>query len=430
LLGSAARVAALSAFTGIALLVQESALAFRFGVSDSLAAFQVSFLWISLLWNVLAGGTLLQVLVPTYAWARTHLGADAAAETVAALSRWLLFAMIVIAGALAFIVPAFYATGATGLTPATARLSGVLFALMAPTFVLQALAAIVQARLNVDGRYGFAAFTPVFVPIAATAATLLGGSEYGVLAPALGIVGGQALQSAALLAVAPAPRDLLLRRSARAPQVGALRTFFSEYGLVVGAALSLSFILWVDQAAAGHLGHEAIAQLAYANRPVFLFTAFATVAVANVALAGFAEQAAQRKHAVLKRQLTRGMTWIAALSAIILPIWGLFATELVALLYERGAFSAADTAAVASAHQWAIAQIPFYLVATLAWRMLNALRANGLVLGATAACSLLNWLLVIPLSEAAGIRGILAGTATAFAVWAATLVIGVRRLLQ
>ena len=75
LLGNATRVAALSALTGIALLVQESALAYRFGISDALAAFQVAFLWVSLLWNVLAGGTLLQVLVPSNVWARTHLGA-------------------------------------------------------------------------------------------------------------------------------------------------------------------------------------------------------------------------------------------------------------------------------------------------------------------------------------------------------------------
>jgi len=90
LLGRATRVAVLSAFTGIALLLQESALAYRFGVSDTLAAFQVSFLWVSLLWNVLAGGTLLQVLVPTYAWARSHLGAEAAIDTIATLSVWLI----------------------------------------------------------------------------------------------------------------------------------------------------------------------------------------------------------------------------------------------------------------------------------------------------------------------------------------------------
>src|SRR5688572_12600764 len=152
-------------------MLQEGALAYRFGVSDSLAAFQIAFLWISLLWNVLAGGTLLQVLIPTYVWARSHLGAEAASKALAALSGWLLAAMTLIAVALAFAVPLLYDSPLVGLSSPTAKLAGILFAAMAPTLVLQGLGAMAQARLNMEGRFALPAFTPIFSPVAAVAAT-------------------------------------------------------------------------------------------------------------------------------------------------------------------------------------------------------------------------------------------------------------------
>src|SRR5262249_30183966 len=205
--------------------------------------------------------------------------------------------------------------------------------------------------------------------------------------------------------------------------------FFTSYAMVVGAAFLLAGISWVDQVAAAHLGTHAVAHLAYANRPVLLFAAFVTVAVANVALAGFTERAAKSDYARLKAQLRCGIWWIAAISAVALPLWGALSEPIVRLLYERGAFSAADTAAIGALQRWSLAQIPFFLVATLAWRMLNALRANATVLTATAVCFALNAALVVPLSGFAGVKGILAGTSAAFAVWAVVLVVSLERRL-
>lgn len=430
LLGNAARVGALSGLVGLALLVQEAALAYQFGLSTPLAAFQVAFLWISMLWNVLAGGTLVQVLVPTHVWARAQLGAASAADAVAALSAWVIVIMVLLAGAIAVLVPALYASPASGLGSEAGALAGLLFAAMAPTLVLQAVTAVAQARLNVEGRFALAAFTPTFSPIAAAAATIAFGERHGVLAPTLGIIAGQLLQAAVLIVASSGRIVFRLRAMVPLAHLPAVRSFFGSYALVVGAALSLSGVFWFDQAVAARLGAEAIAQLAYANRPVYLFCAFATVAVANVALAGFAENAASRDHAMLEKQLRRGIVLILAGSAVVLPLWGLFAREIVSVLYERGAFSSQDTASVSALQPWAIAQIPFYLVATLAWRILNALRANGIVLAATLGCCAANAVLVVPLAELAGVRGIFAATTVALASWAIVLVVATRRLLR
>lgn len=191
LIKNATRVAVMSGIVGITLLVQESVLAFRFGVSEALAAYQVVFLWVSLLWNVLAGGTLLAVLVPSYIWARAHLGVEAASTAFASLSGWLLALSILVSVGLALAVPLFYESPLSGLAGAEAALAATLFAAMAPTLTLQTLTAVAQARLNVDGRFALAAITPVFSPLAAAAATLAFADSIGVLAPACGILVGR-----------------------------------------------------------------------------------------------------------------------------------------------------------------------------------------------------------------------------------------------
>jgi putative peptidoglycan lipid II flippase len=290
--------------------------------------------------------------------------------------------------------------------------------------------AIAQARLNVDGRFALAAFTPLFPPLAAAAATLAFATDLGVFAPAAGVLAGQVLQALILIAALPGHQKVRLRGITLVTHLPAVRAFFLNYGLLVGAALMLGGVSWVDQAVAAHLGSDAVAHLAYANRPVFLFAAFATIAVANVALPGFTEYAARRNHNALRTQLTHGVLWIAAMSVIALPAWGLLTPQIVALLYERGAFSATDTATVSALQRWSLGQIPFYLVAALAWRMLNALQANGFVLAVTAACFAINLALTVPLAAMFGVRGILAGTILAFAIWCLVLVIGVRRRLR
>lgn len=430
LAGNALVVGLFSSVVGIGLLLQEATLAYRFGVSEALAAFQIAFLWISLLWNVLAGGTLLQVLIPAEVWARSHLGMEGARRQLAMLSGQMLVVMAATALVLALAVPSLYGLRFSGIDGRTAALAGTLFVAMVPTLVLQALSAIAQSRLNVEGRFGLPAVTPVLSPLGAVIATLAFGKEAGVYAPAAGIVAGQILQSLVLALALPPGQRISLRHRQENRETPAAHGFFASYGLVVGAAFLLAGISWVDQAAAAHLGPEAVAHLAYANRPVFLFAAFATVAVANVALAGFTEHAARSDYARLKAQLRRGIGWIMAISVVALPLWGAMTEPIVGLLYERGAFSPADTAAVGSLQRWSLAQIPFFLVATLAWRMLNALRANATVLAATAACFALNAALVVPLVKLGGVKGILAGTTGAFAIWALILVLALRRRLN
>lgn len=430
LLGNAFRVAAISGLVGISLLLQESALAYRFGVSDSLAAFQVAFLWVSQLWNVLAGGTLLAVLVPAFVWARANLGPESASIAFSVLSGRLLVLAAVASAVLAIAVPALYKSPVSGLPTREAELAAMLFATMAPSFALQALSWIAQVRLNVEGRFALAAFTPAFSPLAAVVATLAFADRVGVLAPALGILAGQVLQTAVLMLALPRHHRLRLRDVFSTSDSAPIRVFFQDYFLLVAAALLLSGVFWVDQATAARLGAESIARLAYANRPVLLFTAIATVAVANVALPNFTEYAAIRNRAELRGQLGRIALWLVAISVIALPIWALLAPQIVAILYQRGAFSALDAERVSDVQRWAIMQIPFYLLAVLAWRMLNALKANGVIVVGTAACFLVNLVLNPPLASAWGERGILAATSIAFAVWALMLVVALRKRLN
>ncbi len=428
--GSSVRVAVISGLVGIALLLQESVLAYRFGVSQALAAFQVAFLWVSLLWNVLAGGTLLAVLIPSLVWARANPDPGSPSAAFTALSGRLLVLSALVSAGLAVVVPILYRSPVSGLPTPEADLAAMLFATMVPSLVLQTVSSIAQARLNVDSRFALAAFAPALPPLAAAAATLMFADRFSVLAPAVGILLGQFLWAATLVLALPRRRRLRLRDIVSTPDSARVRMFFRDYALLVAAALLLSGVFWADQATAAHLGAESIARLAYANRPVLLFSAIATIAVANVALPGFAEHAAKGNRPELRRQLGRIALWLGAISVVALPLWALMAPQIIAILYQRGAFSALEVERVADVHRWAITQVPFYLLGVLAWRMLNALKANGVIVIGTAVCFLLNLALNPPFASAWGEGGILAATSVAFAVWAFILVVALRRRLS
>src|SRR5262249_52077734 len=208
----------------------------------ALAAFQIAFLWISLLWNVLAGGTLLQVLIPAEVWARSHLGVEGARGRLAMLSGRLLVAMAATMLLLGVAVPSFYSVRFSGLQGQTATLAGTLFVAMVPTLILQSVSAMAQARLNVEGRYGLAAVTPVLSPLGGVVATLAFGTEAGVYAPAAGIIAGQLLQSLVLMLALPPGQGLRLRQRQAELKPPPAHAFFTSYAMVVGAAFLLAGI--------------------------------------------------------------------------------------------------------------------------------------------------------------------------------------------
>jgi peptidoglycan biosynthesis protein MviN/MurJ (putative lipid II flippase) len=140
----------------------------------------------------------------------------------------------------------------------------------------------------------------------------------------------------------------------------------------------------------------------------------------------FAEAAAQdvrTVHAMARK-------WVAVMLglgvAVALAGW-LLAEPGVRLLFERGAFGPASTAAVAGTLRFAVLQVPFYFAGLVLVSVLSTLRLYGqIAVGAAfnlAIKLVVGWWLV----RHAGLPGLVLSTALMYALSAAWLALAVRR---
>jgi peptidoglycan biosynthesis protein MviN/MurJ (putative lipid II flippase) len=139
-------------------------------------------------------------------------------------------------------------------------------------------------------------------------------------------------------------------------------SFWNGFGIVLAGQVLISFAAVVDPFFAAHLAPGSIATLNYANRLLALILGLGATAINRATLPVFSSgqtlgsASAQRvaKHWV-------HLLFVLGIAAMVIG-W-LIAHWTVALLFERGAFTAADTAAVAGVLRFGLAQLPFYFSA-------------------------------------------------------------------
>ena len=128
--------------------------------------------------------------------------------------------------------------------------------------------------------------------------------------------------------------------------------------MLAGQAL-LSVGTVVDQVFAAHIGAGSIATLSYANRIVALVLGLGATVVSRATLPVFSQAHAKGSPRVSRM----AMHWAQLLfglgvAALIVSWW--LAPMGVRILFERGAFTARDTQAVAEVLRYALFQVPFF----------------------------------------------------------------------
>ena len=198
------------------------------------------------------------------------------------------------------------------------------------------------------------------VPALVILATVLMLPGAGIESLVWATVGGFAVHGVSL-AIALARRGAL-----EPPRVSFTSTewplFWRGFGVMFAGQALISWVGIIDQLFAAHLGTGAIATLGYANRILALILGLGATAVSRATLPVFA-----RAHAQGNPQLGH----LVKFWALLLFLLGVVAMVLgwwlgpwaIKWLFERGAFTAADTAVVAQVFRFGLAQLPFYFAA-------------------------------------------------------------------
>ena len=400
-------------------LVREQALAFLFGAGNEMDAFNVAFRIPNLFRDLFAEGAMSAAFVPAFT-RRLALEGRAQAwrlgnhviNVLLVLTLALVVAGVVFARPLVMLFASDYAA-VPGKIELTVELTRVIF----PFLTLVALAAACMGMLNSLHRFFLPALSPAMFNVAtiACAIALVPVMPIMALPPIMAIaigalIGGMgqvALQWPALRREGFRYRPVLDTRDRDMRQVLVLM----GPGLVGLAAVQVN--LFVNTVLATGQGTGAVSWLNYAFRLMYMPIGLFGVSVATAALPTLSRQAAERDLAAMRRTVSSGLRMMLMLNVPATAGLIALAWPIIALIFQHGSFTRADTSATAAALACYAPGLVGYSVVRFAVPAFYALHDSRTPVAVSVVTMLLNVALNIALVRVIGYAGLALGTAVA-----------------
>jgi peptidoglycan biosynthesis protein MviN/MurJ (putative lipid II flippase) len=402
---------------------KEMAVAYRYGISDVVDAYQFTLTLANWLPVTLVGAFSV-VLIP--ALVRSRQGdAGGHGRFLGELLGWTLGLGLLIAALLVFVWPLVLRVAGQGLSPVVRDMSSLLILGFAPAALFTVWSGLSAARLRAHERHinTLLDSLPALMILVWVLAAPAGA---GVMPLLWGTVLGYALQSfwQDRLARRADGVPARLRLSRGAPQWSSLA---AAAGIMLVGQLAMSFVGPIDQYTAAQLGQNANATLGYAARLLSLMIGLGAASVGRAALPVLADIQARGDAAHARAMALKWSFAMLGIGAIVVLLGWWLAPWLVALLFERGAFTAQNTVAVAQVLRWGLLQLPFFFGVLILVQLLASQNRYGWM----AAIAVLNFLIKAGmnavLAPRMGVAGIMLATSVMYALsYAAYLVLALR----
>ncbi|RIJ03011.1 hypothetical protein DXK93_13590 [Achromobacter sp. K91] len=337
--------------------IKEMAVAYRYGVSDAVDAYQFTMTMATWL-PVTIVGVLSVVLIPVLVRLRR---ADVAERNlfIRELQGWVGAAGIALALLTWFAWPQVVGVLGQGLSARVGDMTGQLLVAFAPVSALLLVAGISAARLRAQERHVNTLLDSV--PAVATLAwVMLAASADGVGPLLWGTLVGYAIQTVWLAWLAARAdggfwgAPWLTLQSPHWPEL------LGAAGVMLIGQVAMSFVGPLDQYAAANLGANANATLGYASRLLSLVLGIGAVSVGRAALPVLADVQARGDTARARGMALKWSVLMVAAGAVAVAVGWILAPWGVSVLFQRGAFTAENTQAVAHVFRWGLLQLPFY----------------------------------------------------------------------
>ena len=374
-------------------LVRQVVFSHYFGTGPEMDAYVAAMRIPDMLFLVVAGGALGSAFIPVFTARLTHKEQAKAWSLASAIINLLL--LIIIPLTLAAMLTAPWLVQhfiAPALSPAIQTRTVFLMRVMLLSPAIFGVSGVVMGILNAHQHFLLPALAPLLYNLSIIGGALWGGNTgLGTMGPAIGMVGGALCH---LGVQVPG----LLRFSARyTPTLGledaAVRTVGRLMAPRVLGVAVVQINMVITTALASGLGQGAISALDYAWRLMLLPQGIFAQAVGTAAFPTLSAQAARGELGELRRTLNM---LIRTLIAIVLPATAgliLLGRPLIALIFERGAFSTASTREVSVALAFfALGLLGHSLIEILA-RAFYALQDTWAPAGAAAGAMGINLLL-------------------------------------
>ena len=400
-------------------LVRDQVLAFFFGAGDAMDAFRIAFRLPNVLRDLFAEGALSAAFVPTFTRALAT-GDRAAAWRLASnvITVLLLISSAVIVAGILFADPLvrMYAQGfrdVPGKIELTIRLTRIMF----PFLAMVATAAVMMAMLNALHHFFIPALSPAMFNVATIVCAVIAVplSQHLGIEPIVAIAAGTLIGGVGqLLLQWPALR----REGFRYRPVFDVRDpWLRDIGrLMIPGVAGLAAVqinLLVNSWLAAGLGTGAVSWLDYAFRLMYMPIGLFGISIATASLPTISAHAADRNDPGVRRAVSSGLRMMLMLNVPATVGLIVLATPIVRLIFERGRFTAADTAATAAALMCYAPGLIGYSAVKLVSPAFYALGNSRIPAIASAASVAFNIVINLVLVRSLGHRGLALGTAAA-----------------
>jgi putative peptidoglycan lipid II flippase len=372
-------VGGFTALVNLVATLKELVVAHLFGTGDALDALLIALLLPSLASNVIAG-SFSGAIVPALVHIRESQDYEGMKRLFSNVMVGGTLLLLFVSLLLALTASLLLGVLGSGFDPEKQALTRSLFFMLLPILLISGLGTVWAAVLNAYERFALAAVAPIMIPLMGIVFLFSMGQVWGVYALAAGTVAGF-IAEVALLAWGVRHQGLILlpRWYGFDP---VLKRVAKQYVPMVVGALVMSCVGLVDQSMAAMLGPGSVSSLSYGNKIVALILGIGSLSVGTAVFPYFSRLVAVKDWSGLRRTV-KGYGILTLLLTV--PItFGLiyFSKPLIRVLFERGAFTPADTAVVGDIQIFLLLQIPFYLLSILMVRLFSSLNKNSILMHA------------------------------------------------
>jgi putative peptidoglycan lipid II flippase len=344
--------------------VRDAMVAALLGAGPVADAFLVAFQAVNVVRRLLTEGALNAALIP--AWLRIHdaEGPVAAAAFAGRVLGTISAALLVTAGLIGLLMPVVI----TALAPGFAETEKLQFAvldgrLMLPYLAFAGPATVMMALLNARGRYVLTAFSPLLFNVTLILAMIVlvfrnkdAADSAVVIAATVGVAG---LVQLLILVLRPGGNRMAtpLRVAFDPP----MRNFFGKAipGMIAGSGPQL---LLVGGAIVASASPSAVSWLYFANRLIELPLGIVGVATGAVLVPELTRSLRAADHETLAHAESRGLELAVGLALPATLGLIVLGKPVVRMLFEHGAFTAADAAGTTQALVWLALGLPAHVL--------------------------------------------------------------------
>jgi putative peptidoglycan lipid II flippase len=411
------RAALVVGFLGLiakmAATLKELIIARSFGRGDEVDAFLIAFVLPAFVLNI-GMSALGAALVPVFVETRQKFGAEPANELLANIMLLGSGALIAVAALLGLFAPLYLPLLGHSFPAAKLGLTRELLYLLLPWIIFSGIATLVAAVLNASEKFAVPAATPFLTSSVTIGIVLLGSHRWGIFTLAVGAVTGSLLEAILLL-------YFLKRQGLRLTLHwhgfnAQVRNVLAQYAPMLAGGVLMGMTAVVDQAMAAMLPAGSVAALGYANKIINGIVTLGALALSTATLPYFSRMVAANDWAGCRHTLKRYSVLVAGAAVPFTLLVIAFSRPIVRFLYQRGAFTAADTELVSWVQVCYAIQIPFYVWSMLFVRFITSIRRNDVLMYISAINLALDIVLNLVLMRVWHVAGIALSTSIVYIV--------------